>query len=256
MATMPTQAETGRPPAPQGPKNEKSLKTLGASESKSKYQHYKQVSKISLKDIEEKQIRAIQQYASGVQSTTSLSSIISLGDGRGIRKVDNFKTKGRRNQQKEAMQSDYIVMRTENTRQSRKELGRVGSQGSFGSRLAAEVDSMPSIPSMSSIQTLGMEKSGRKGAKRAKAEGLNVAEQRATAGPDEKGFIKVEGRDSTGRISSQGSLVSEGPANPTQQSDDESKEDFPEGTSGMSHMPKGAGKVKTRGHQAFRKGQF
>jgi hypothetical protein len=103
MATMPTQADSSRPPAPQGPRNEKSLKTLGASESKAKYQHYKQLSKISLKDIEEKQIRAIQQYASGVQSTTSLSSIISMGDGRGIRKVDNFRAKGRRNQQSEAV---------------------------------------------------------------------------------------------------------------------------------------------------------
>jgi hypothetical protein len=76
---------------------------------------------------------------------------------------------------------------------------------------------MASIPSISSIQTLGMERGARKGAKRAKAEGLNmnVAEQRATAGPDEKGFIKVDGRGSTGRISSQGSLVSEGPADPT-----------------------------------------
>ena len=115
---------------------------------------------------------------------------------------------------------------------------------------------MASIPSMSSIQTLGMEKGARRGAKGARADSLNmkVAEQRATAGPDEKGFIKVDGKASAGRISSQGSLISEGPADPSQHSEDDSKEDFPEGTSGMSHMPKGAGPVKTREHQAFRKG--
>lgn len=198
----------------------------------------------------------MQQYASGIQSTTSLSSIISLGDGKGIRKVDNFKSKPKRNQNLESLQSDYIVMRTENTRQSRKGLRRVGSQGSFGSRVAAEVDSMASIPSMSSIQTLGAERSARKGPKGTMADGLKskVAEQRATAGPDEKGFIKVDEKASAGRISSQGSLISEGSADPSQHSQDESKEDFAEGTSGMSHMPKGAGKVKTRGHQAFRKG--
>ena len=92
IATLATPTNAGRLPAPQGSRNEKSTKTLGAILPNGNYHHYKQVSKLSLKEIEEKQIIAMKQYSSGLRSTTSLSSIVSAGDGKGVRKGDNFKT--------------------------------------------------------------------------------------------------------------------------------------------------------------------